>query len=69
MDLNDRKFQSSFLLMLNEGPMAWGSRKQECTMGSTTKAKYLVAHVITNEITQIGKLLGDLGYRKITPIE
>ncbi len=69
MNLNDRKFQSGFLLMLNEGPMAWGSWKQDCTMGSTTKAKYFVAHVVTNEITQMGKLLGDLGYGQIAPIE
>ncbi len=46
--------------MLNEGPMAWGSRKHDCTMGSTIKAKYFVAHVITNEITKMGKLLGVL---------
>jgi hypothetical protein len=38
-------------------------------MGSTTKAKYFVAHLVTNEITQMGKLLGDLGYKQIAPIE
>jgi hypothetical protein len=69
MDLNDQKFQFSFLLMLNEGPMAWGSRKQDYTMGNTIKVKYFIAHVITNETTQMGKLLGDLRYRQIAPIE
>jgi hypothetical protein len=38
-------------------------------MGSTTKAKYFVAHLVTNEITRMGKLLGNLGYGQVTPIE
>jgi hypothetical protein len=49
-NVDDRKSRSSFILMLNEGPIAWGSRKQGCTAGSTTKAEYVAAHLAFNEV-------------------
>ena len=50
MDLEDRKSRSGALLMLNNGPVVWLSRKQPCTTFSTTEAKYFAAHVATKEL-------------------
>jgi hypothetical protein len=48
--------------MFNGGLVAWGSWKQDYITRSTIEVKYFSAHVITNEITWMCKLLGDLGY-------
>jgi len=67
MDLEDRKSRSGALLMLNNGLVAWLSRKQPCTASSTTEAEYLAAHVATKELLWVRRLLQELGYPQSTP--
>jgi hypothetical protein len=66
-DIDDRKSRSDFVLMLNGGPIAWGSRKQGCTTSSTTEAEYVAAHLATNEVVWIQGLLAELGYPQHQP--
>jgi hypothetical protein len=67
MDLEDRKSRSGALLKLNQGPVAWLSRKQPCTASSTTEAEYLVVHVATKELLWERRLLQELGYPQRHP--
>ena len=53
--------------MLNGGGVAWGSRKQKCTSGSTTESEYVAAHLASNEIVWLRGLLNDLGYPQRSP--
>lgn len=66
-DLDDRKSRSGFVLTLNGGPIAWGSRKQGCTAASTTEAEYVAAHLATQEIIWLRQLLSDLGRKQPEP--
>jgi hypothetical protein len=66
-DIDDRKSRSGFVLMLNGGPIAWGSRKQGCTARSTTEAEYMAAHLATNEVIWMRQLLAELGYPQRAP--
>ncbi len=49
--------------------MAWGSWKQDCNVGNTTKVEYIVTHATINEIIWMHKLLGDFGYGQIALIK
>ncbi|KAL0345676.1 UNVERIFIED_CONTAM: hypothetical protein Sradi_4398900 [Sesamum radiatum] len=42
-DNDDAKFQSSFVLKLNGGVVAWKSSKQDTIMDSTMKVEYIAA--------------------------
>jgi hypothetical protein len=67
MELEDRKSRSGALLKLNNGPVAWLSRKQPCTASSTTEAEYLAAHVATKELLWERRLLQELGHPQRNP--
>jgi hypothetical protein len=67
MDLQDRKSCSGVLLKVNNGPIAWLSRKQPCTASSTTEAEYLAAHVATKELLWERRLLTALGFPQQNP--
>lgn len=51
---------SGYVLVLNGGPIAWGSRKQTCTATSTTEAEYVAAHLCSQEVIWMCRLLADL---------
>jgi hypothetical protein len=68
MDLEDCKSRSGILLKLNNGPVAWFSRKQPCTASSTIEAEYLTAHVATKELLWERRLLNTLGFPQRNPI-
>ena len=59
-DLDDRKSRSGFILMMNNGPIAWGSRKQTCTSVSTTESEYVAACLATQELLWMRRLLASI---------
>lgn len=67
MDQDDRKSRSGFVLMLNGGRVAWGSKKQNTTASSTTEAEYYAAHRAAREIRWMRRLLGDIGFPQSQP--
>jgi hypothetical protein len=67
IDVDDRKSRSSFVLMLNGGPVSWGSKKQSTTASSTTEAEYYAAHKGSREIVWLQTLLCDIGYPQEAP--
>jgi len=66
-DIDDRKSRSGFLLMLNGGPVAWGSRKQMCTANSTTESEYVVAALATQEVIWMRRLLLSIRSPQLLP--
>lgn len=66
-DIDDRKSRSGFLLMLNSGPVAWGSRKQTCTAGSTTESEYISASLASQEVIWMRRLLASIRFPQTGP--
>ena len=66
-DLNDRKSRSGSILLLNNGPVLWLSRKQPCTATSTTESEYVAASLTSKEVVWARRLLTDLGFAQAKP--
>lgn len=60
-DLDSRRSTTGYLLMLNQGPVAWTSRRQQCTTLSTTEAEYVAACEATKETVWMRNLLQHVG--------
>ena len=67
MDLNDQKSRFSFLLMLNDGPIAWGSKKQPTTTSNTIEVEYHATQKGAPKIFWMRQLLNDLRYPQTKP--
>lgn len=52
---------------MNNGPIAWGSRKQTCTSVSTTESEYVAACLATQELLWMRRLLASLRSPQPTP--
>lgn len=62
--LNTRKSVSGVILILNNGPIIWFSRKQGVVATSTTDAEYIAAYDATREIVWTRRILEELGLRQ-----
>lgn len=58
---NTRKSVSGIVLMLNNGPVAWSSRKQSIMATSTTDAEYVAMCEAAKEVVWTRRLLNELG--------
>jgi hypothetical protein len=56
-DINTRQSTSGFIFLLNEGPIAWSSRRQNCVALSTTEAEYVAACEAAKESVWLRRLL------------
>ena len=65
--VDSRKSISGVVLMLNDGPVVWSSRKQTVVATSTTDAEYVAAHDAAKEIAWIRRLLADIGCEQVEP--
>jgi hypothetical protein len=54
-------------LFFNNGPVAWGSKKQSCVATSTTHAEYIALYTVTKEVIWCRRLLADLGFAQTSP--
>ena len=66
-DLNDRKSRSGSILLLNNGPVLWLSRKQPCTATSTTESEYVATSLTSKEAVWARRLLADIGFHQQVP--
>ena len=66
-DLNDRKSRSGSILLLNNGPVLWLSRKQPCTATSTTESEYVATSLTSKEAVWACRLLADIGFHQQVP--
>jgi hypothetical protein len=66
-DITDRKSHTSSLLLLNQAPVVWCSRKQSCIAMSTTESEYIAASYTTKDIIWMRRLLQNLTYPQAQP--
>ncbi|XP_039310741.1 secreted RxLR effector protein 161-like [Solenopsis invicta] len=64
--LDTRKSTSGVILMLNDGPIIWSSRKH-IVATSTTDAEYVAAYDATKEVVWSRQLLKDIGVEQFEP--
>ena len=55
-DHSYRKSRIGYILFFNNGPVAWGSKKQTCVATSTTHAKYIALYTVTKEVIWCSKV-------------
>ncbi|GAB2288443.1 hypothetical protein Dimus_037998 [Dionaea muscipula] len=59
-DPNDRRSTSGFVILLNESPVSWCSKKQHCVSRSSTEAEYRAMADTTSELQWLSHLFQDL---------
>ena len=59
-NIDTRRSITGFVLMLNGGPISWGSQRQRCTSLSTTEAEYIAQSETSKEVVWTRRLLMDL---------
>lgn len=62
-----RKSVSGIVIMLNEGPVIWFSRKQNIVADSTTHAEYVAAYDATREVIWARQLMDNIGFEQKEP--
>ena len=69
-DMDDRKSTTGYVILLNGGSVAWGSRRQQCVSLSTTEAEYVAACETARQVTWLRNILHDVGViqEKATPL-
>lgn len=59
-DQDDRKSTSAYVMMYGNGPITWGSRKQEANALSTLESEYLAAASAVQELKWLRRLLASI---------
>jgi hypothetical protein len=57
----------TYILMLNDGPISWKSRRQDSVDLSTSEAEYMTASEVGKEIQYLRALLHDVGFTQLSP--
>ena len=60
---------TGYVLLLDNGPVAWTSRRQQSTALSTTEAEYVVLCEATKEVVWMRHLLEHIGLAQSFPTE
>uniref|UniRef100_A0ABD2X129 Reverse transcriptase Ty1/copia-type domain-containing protein n=1 Tax=Trichogramma kaykai TaxID=54128 RepID=A0ABD2X129_9HYME len=59
-DIDTRRSTSGYVCMMNDGCVAWSSKRQSIVSLSTTEAEFIAAAEAAKEVIWLRKLLGDL---------
>lgn len=66
--LNSRKSVTGYCIFLGGSLVSWRSKKQNTVSRSTTESEYRALGVVTCEIVWIVKLLNELRFRSVIPV-
>ena len=66
-DKDDRKSVGGYLMMLNNGPISWSSKKIKVTCLSSFESEWYSASLCGCEVEALRRLLEDLGYGQSSP--
>ena len=66
-DVDTRRSMTGFVLSMNNGPIAWRSKRQSCVTLSSAEAEFVAASICGTEIVYLRLLLRDLGLEQSGP--
>lgn len=66
-DFPGRKSRSGCVILLNDGPVAWKSKKQSTTAMATAEAEYVALAYTAHEVKWLRQLLLNLGLKMLEP--
>ena len=66
--VDSRRYVTSYVIMLDNSPVSWKSKKQCTVSRSSSEAEYTAMASIAAEITWIVRLLEELSLDKLKPI-
>ena len=66
-DKDDRKSVGGYIMMLNNGPISWSSKKLKVTSLSSFESEWYSASLCGCEVESLRRLLDDLGYTQTSP--
>jgi hypothetical protein len=61
-DTDTRRSHTGFVLMFNDGPISWKSRRQDSVALSTSEAEYMPASKVGKVVVYIRVILQDFGF-------
>ncbi len=65
--LTARHSHTEYILMVNDGPISWKSRRQDSVALSTSETEYMTTSEVGKEIQYLRALLHDVGFRQLSP--
>ena len=66
-DTDTRRSHTGFVLMFNDGPISWKSRRQDSVALSTSETEYMVPNEGGKEVVYIRDILQDFGFSQQGP--
>jgi len=66
-DKDDRKSVGGYVMMLNNGPVSWSSKKIKVTALSSFESEWYSASICGCEVEALRRLLDDLGFTQTSP--
>ena len=67
-DLDDRKSTPGYVIMRNNGPLSWKSKKQTITAQSTAEAELIALNFAARDVAWISQIHDDMGKKNQYPI-
>eukprot|EP00961_Rhodomonas_salina_P112879 1518615-Rhodomonas_salina.1 len=68
-DPDTRKSVTGYIISMNNGPIAWKSKRQSCVTLSSAEAEFVAASQCGVEVVYLRNLLRDLGFVQDAPTE
>jgi hypothetical protein len=66
-DPDTRRSVTGYIITLNDGPIAWKSKRQACVTLSSAEAEFVAASICGVEVLYIRSILRGFGYRQDKP--
>lgn len=66
-DLDTRRSTTGYILLLNGGPVAWGSKRQKCVTISTTESEYVAICETAKKVVWMRNILQHINLPQLSP--
>ena len=68
-DTDTHRSHAAYIIMMNDGPISWKSRRQDSVALSTSEAEYMTESEVGKEILHLRALLHDVGHEQLAPTD
>eukprot|EP00961_Rhodomonas_salina_P173119 2334459-Rhodomonas_salina.5 len=69
LDPDTRKSVTGYVLSLNNAPISWKAKRQDCVTLSSTETEYVAASMAGQEVVYLWAILLGFGHEQLTPTE